>query len=69
MRAGAAFLRSPSGTATVIEVVPSVVGRSPRSRCVHHPIFRRAADLDLDLIERRTLGQIRELVCGPNLHP
>jgi hypothetical protein len=33
------------------------------------PIFQRAADFDLELIENRTLdGHIQELICRPTLH-
>jgi dihydrofolate reductase len=47
-----------------VTLFPVITGRSGRD-----PIFRGAADFDLELIEHRTLdGHIQELVYRPTLH-
>lgn len=59
-------VRDPWGTLVdrvQVRLFPVVTGRTGTD-----PIFRGAADLDLELIENRTLdGHIRELVLRPTL--
>ncbi|GAA0809610.1 dihydrofolate reductase family protein [Spirilliplanes yamanashiensis] len=48
-----------------LTVFPVISGRTGT-----HPVFRDAADFDLDLLESRTLdGRIQELIYRPALHP
>jgi dihydrofolate reductase len=48
-----------------VSVFPVITGQTGSD-----PIFRGAADFDLELLESRTLdGRIQELVYRPTLHP
>jgi hypothetical protein len=47
-----------------VTLFPVVTGQSG-----HDPVFRDAADFDLELLESRTLdGHIQELIYRPTLH-
>jgi hypothetical protein len=47
-----------------VTVFPVITGQTGRD-----PVFRGAADFDLEMIEHRTLdGRIQELIYRPTLH-